>query len=334
MTKRYAGVDLFRVLGLFFVNALHANLYNGFYFFPQEGATVVALNSLRWLFFGCNGMFMLMTGYLKTTKPFDKKYYRGLLPILVGYLLTCVVSYPIRYFLIGETDPLNVWIERLFTFSNYAWYVEMYIGLILISPFINMALDKLEKPKNQLWFATVMVILTALPSITAKNFFINYWTAMYPITYYVIGAVIRRIQPKVNSLLCFIEALAVALGLGIATMVTATEGFNSGFGQGYGGFWITVMVTFLFLSMYRLKLGETASWILSKISGGVFEGYILSRLFDVWIYSSIKECHNPIGNLKLYLFVTIPVFIVSLTAGNLLHFVSVKLTSPRKKETA
>ena len=135
-------MDLFRILGLLFVNSLHACLYNGFYNLPQEGADVWLANSFRWLFYGCNAMFMLLTGYLKSAKTWNKHYYRGLYTVLVGYVLTCVISYPIRYYFIGEKDELSVWLERFVTFSNYSWYVEMYIGLILVSPVINLALER------------------------------------------------------------------------------------------------------------------------------------------------------------------------------------------------
>ena len=79
-----AGVDLFRILGLLFVNGLHACLYNGFYSVPQVGAEVWLANTFRWLFYGCNAMFMLLTGYLKSTKPWNRRYYKGLVTVLVG----------------------------------------------------------------------------------------------------------------------------------------------------------------------------------------------------------------------------------------------------------
>ena len=54
-----AGIDLFRILGLLFVNGLHACLYNGFYNRPQIGGAMWVANTMRWLFYGCNAMFML-----------------------------------------------------------------------------------------------------------------------------------------------------------------------------------------------------------------------------------------------------------------------------------
>lgn len=324
-TKWEAGIDLFRILGLLFVNSLHACLYNGFYSLPQTSAEVWAVTSFRWLFYGCNAMFMLLTGYLKSTKPWNKRYYTGLWTVLVGYVLTCVISYPIRYFLIGEKDGLSVWVERFFTFSNYSWYVEMYIGLILFSPILNLALQQISDPKKLILLAGSCVFFTMGHSITAINFFPDHWSAMYPVTLYILGAVIRKLQPKIPAWSCLLVAGLTAMGLGLVSLLTTDKGFSSGFTQGYGGFWVTIMVTALFLGIYRLRAGERFSKLLRWLSGGVFEGYILSRLFDVWIYGEVRQWHTPKKYPLIFLCVTIPVFITSLLAGKVVHTASVAI---------
>ena len=124
MQNRESGVDLFRCLGLLFVTGLHSFLYNGFYS-ELQGLSMFGSNMARWLFSACNGMFMLLTGYLKSTRPLNRQYFRGLLTVLVGYALTCLISYPIRFFLLGEGDPLSVWIDRFFTFDGYGWDIGM-----------------------------------------------------------------------------------------------------------------------------------------------------------------------------------------------------------------
>ena len=148
MKTRQPGIDLLRCMGLLFVNGVHAYLYNGYYYEEQVGFFIWGANSFKWLFFTCNGLFMLLTGYLKCEKPLNKQYYRSLLPILVGYLLTCLVTFPIRHFALGEELSLYEWLEKMVTFGNYAWYIEMYIGLLLLSPVINLALDQLKTPKQ------------------------------------------------------------------------------------------------------------------------------------------------------------------------------------------
>ena len=66
--------------------------------------------------------------------------------------------------------------------------------------------------------------------------------------------------------------------------------------------------------------------VLSWLSGGVFEGYILSRLFDVWIYGTVPQWHDPENYGKIFLCITIPVFILSLLAGKLVNAVSGAIT--------
>ena len=331
---RMPGLDLYRCMAFLFVTGVHAFLYNGFYSQPQEGIAMWAANSARWLFYGCNGMFMLLTGYLKSTKPVNKAYFRGLLTVLVGYVLTCVISYPIRHFLLGEKESVRTWLERFVTFSNYAWYIEMYIGLILLSPIVNLAMKQLQD--QQLWWLLGgMLLLTALPTITPANILPDDWQSLYPLTYYVIGAAIHRLQPKLPSWAALVCAAISAGFTGLLTLLTASGGkFNDGFSQGgYGGFLTTVTVTFLFLGVYRLRAGKVASKILAWMAGGVLEGYILSRLFDVWIYGKFKAWHTPGKYILIFVCVTVPVFLVSMAIGHYVHKLSVLLTKPRKKNT-
>lgn len=326
MIKRENGADLYRILGLLFVNMLHACLYNGFYYEAQEGVAVWMANSMRWLVFGCNAMFMLLTGYLKTTSPWGRRYYKSLVAVLVGYVLTCVISYPIRYFYIGEKDSLQVWLERFVGFSNYAWYVEMYIGLFMISPLVNLALDKITDPKKQWFLAFTLLLVTVGYTATALPILPDYCGSMYPIALYTLGAVIRRTQPKVPAWFGLLAAALTAMGLGYVTMKTATNGFYGGFSQGYGGFWIVLMVTGLFFGVYRIRVGERCGKVLAFLSGGVFEGYILSRLFDVWVYGTVKQWHSPEYYPLIFLCVTLPVFVTSLLAGKLVNTISVAIT--------
>ena len=328
MKNRQPGIDLLRCLGLLFVNCLHSFLYNGFYYENQTGILMWAADSLLWLFYICNGLFMTLTGYLKCEKPLSKGYYRSLLPVLVGYVLTCLISFPIRHYLLGEKLTLLEWLQKLVTFGNYAWYIEMYIGLLLISPIINFALGQLKTQKQLLWAAGTMFILSALPSITPLDLIPDYWTSLYPITYYCIGAVIRKLQPNWNRPACLGLAAVTALWTGFATLISTDGKFSDGFGQGYGGFWITAIILLLFIGLYRVNPGEKISKLLGWLSGGVFEGYLLSRLLDVWIYNTVPQWHTPAMYPVILVCITVPVFIVSILAGKLLHELALRICRP------
>lgn len=326
MKKREPGIDLIRCLGLLFVCCLHAFYFNGFYFQPQTTAVMLAADGFRWLFYCANGIFMMLTGYLKTTQPLGKRYFRSLIPMLISYTIASCICIPIRHFYVPDAQDLITWLGRFITFFgvNYGWYIEMYVGLLLFSPILNLAMDALEKkPNGLLWIAGVMVFLSGLASATDAAIAPDYWGCLYPMTYYVIGAVIRRLQPKFNSLLCLLGALATAFFLGFATWITTDEGFSKGYGsQGYGGFWITLIVTLLFLGLCRLKPGKTASQVLGWAAGGVFEGYMLSHLMDFWVYRSVRELQKPELYPLAFLCLTLPIYLISLISGKALNTVT------------
>ena len=319
MKSREPGLDLIRCMGLLFVTGVHSFLYNGFYSEPQTGAIMWATDSCFWLFYTCNGIFMTLTGYLKCEKPLNWGYYRSLLPILLSYVLTCLISFPIRQFILGEKLTLFQWLEKMVTFGNYGWYVEMYIGLILVSPVINLALKELTSRSQLLWLSGVMLILSALPSITPLNLIPDYWSSLYPLTYYTLGAVIHRLQPKLKPSMCFLGTAVTVMLTALITVLSTDDTFTTGFGQGYGGFWTTLTVVFLFLGLYRIRIPRKAATALSWMAGGVFEGYILSRLFDVWIYNLVPAWHTPQMYPVIFVCITIPVFFLSILAGKLVH---------------
>ncbi len=325
--KREPGLDLIRVVGVLFVVSVHQFLYNGFYYQTQTGFWMWTADIFRWLFFCCNGIFMMLTGYLKSPKPFEKGYYKGLVPILIGYFLCCTIIFPLQHLLLTEKLPFSEWMDKLIGFGNYAWYVEMYLGLILFSPIINLGLGQIKDERKLLAMAGILFILTALPSLTPLNLAPDYWTSLYPVTYYVIGAVIRRCQPEVKPWQGLGAALAICMALAGISILTADKGFSSGYTQGYGGFWPTLITAAVFLGLYRVRPGEKVSRALAWLSEGCYEGFMLSLIPDLWAYGFVRQWHNPKQWLLVYLCVTIPIFVVSLLAGRLVHGLAKKLTA-------
>lgn len=332
MKERESGIDLLRCTGLLFVVSVHFFLYNGFYYEPQIGVRMWAANSFRWLFFGCNGLYMMLTGYLKSAQPLSRRYYHSLLPVILGYVLASVISIPIRHFFMGDKQTFAEWLNRFLNFGGcyYGWYVEMYIGLLLFSPVINLALMQLNDSKGLLWLAGTMVIITALPSMTDLALAPDYWVSLYPITYYVIGAVIRRIQPRINPFLGIGIALLTAMGLGLVTLISTDEQYSDAYSQGYGDFWITIIVTSIFVALYRLQPGKRLSTILRWAAGGCFEGYLLSHLLDGWVYLAIPAWRTPEKYLVAYVCLTIPIYLASLLMGKLLHTIVAACTNGKK----
>lgn len=330
--KRQSGIDLIRITGLFFVVGVHQFLYNRFYYEPQVGAWMWAADVWRWLFFCCNGIFMMLSGYLRCKKTDLHDCYRGLIPVLVGYILCCCIIFPIQV-LNGEQMPLldfnadaDSWLKRFVTFGNYAWYVEMYIGLILFSPLVNLGLKQMDD-KTLGKFANLMIFVTSAHYMTALDLIPNYWSSLYPVTYYILGAAIRRLQPRVKPWEGLGMALLISMGLATSSILTTDKGFSSGFTQGYGGIWTMLTAACVFLGLYRIKAGKETGKVLAWLSGGVFEGYLLSKIFDIWTYPLVKQWHTPEKWWLVFLVVTIPTFVCTLLLGKLVSMAADAISS-------
>ncbi len=313
--KRESGIDLVRITGMFFVLGVHQFLYNGFYYEPQQGFLMWSADVFRWLFYCCNGLFMMLSGYLRCNKTRFRECYRGLIPILIGYALTCLVVYPAMYFS-GEKLNILGWISKFITFGNYAWYLEMYLGLTLFSPVINLGLKQMGD-RDLAIFALIMVFVTSAHSFTPLDLIPNYWSALYPVTYYILGAAIRRLQPRVKVWQGLGGALLVCMGLACVSLLSTDDGFSKGFTQGYGGIWTMLTAVCVFLGLYRVQAGARLSRALGWLSGGVFEGFLLSKAFDLWTYPVVRCWHRPETYLLVFLTVTVPTFLCCLLLGKL-----------------
>lgn len=323
--KREPGIDLVRCMALLFVNGIHMFLKNGYYGEAQIGMAVWGANCFRWLFFSCNGLFLLLTGYLKSTKPFTKGYYKSLLPILTGYLLTCLITYPIRHFWMGDVRSLGEWLTNFFSFGNYAWYLEMYVGLLLFSPVINLALAQIRDDRQILGMAGMLLLLTALPDLTELPLLPDAWLSLYPVTFYVIGAAIRRLQPKLSLWKGAALTALTVMGMAAASLLVTDKAFSEGFIQSNGGPWNTLVATLVFVTLYRVRLPERVGKVLAFFSSGVMEGYLLSLVLDGSLYALLKQWHNPQDYPLLFVCVTVPIFLISIAAGRGVHALAARL---------
>ncbi len=318
--QRKTGLDLLRCLAFLFVVVFHSFLNNGYYSEPQTGIAMVLAGSARWLSVSCIGIFLMLTGYLKSEKTGIKDCCRGLLPVLLGYFIAAVISIPIRHFLLGDVQSFSVWLKRFcgFTGVYYGWYVEMYIGLILLSPFVNLTLAHLENRQQLLFFAAVLLVLTALPGATALNIAPDYWRITYPLTYYVLGALVRRMRLKLHPLLGIGIAVTISCLLGMTTAISTDSILKNAFTQEFADLWIVLISFSLFVGLYHIRIPSVSARLLKIAATGCYGGYLLSHLLDAWCYRLIPQWRTPDAYWKLFLVITVPVYILSILFGILL----------------
>lgn len=312
--NRDFNLDLIRLLALYFVASVHFFLHNGFYSHTVSTIPMNIMTAMRTLFLICVPLFMLLTGYLQSSKEIvpSKKYYLKLTKTIVPYLVIMTVD--LLYYIIKENKHFTVKeaIENFTSFTHYSWYVEMYIGLFLLIPFLNIIWQKLNSRKQEHILIITLFVLTILPSFfnvyqfDAENWWIGsnksywelfpaWWTKLYPITYYYVGAYLCRHKSdmKMKPIFAFLiflgcTATFVTYALirfhGIAVSVYSWTDYNS-----VGVFSIAVSAFFFVNSINFKKVPMFLRRVVGKLSDLAFGAYLGTWVIDYLLYPHIKS---------------------------------------------
>ncbi|MDO4321803.1 MAG: acyltransferase family protein [Lachnospiraceae bacterium] len=346
MRKRNLNADLIRCVAVFSVLSVHFLLRTGFYGVPVEGTGMLIMCMYRSLFMVCVPLFMILTGYLMWEKTLSRRYYKGIAKTLEIYVMASIVCLLFKKYMLEETVTLKSSVLGILDFdaANYAWYVEMYIGLFLIIPFLNLAYHGLKTQKEKRILLLTMLFLTMLPKLvnnfdlTTPDWWLSppvskeydplvpgFFTAMYPITYYFIGAYLReydwKISRKKNALL-LILAVAVfgTYNYYRSHGVDFIWGSNSTWG---GENLITAVLLFtLLLHFHPDRWPKPVQKILIYISGISFGVYLLSWVSDQIVYNGYL---NPlVTEVKMrwkYYPAAVPAsFLLSVCGASVLYF--------------
>lgn len=351
--KRDRNADLIRCVAVYSVLSVHFLLNSGFYSVPVTGTDMLVMCMVRSLFMTCVPLFLLLTGYLMSHKTLSRRYYRGIWKTVEIYVLASIACLLFKKFWLENDVTLRTAVLDILDFdgANYAWYIEMYIGLFLMIPFLNLAYNGLKSKREKQVLVWTMIAITMLPKLL-NNFDFRtpgwwgnpsastkydplvpgFFTAMYPITYYFIGAYLREfghnvkmdklwLRRAVNLLLLF---LAVAI-LGCYNFWRSDGGSfvwaaNSTWG---GENLITAYLEFSFLLSLRLdrlpRALQAIMTYISKISLGI---YLISWIFDKLIYALLKAYVPATNDRWPYYFIVVPsVFLCSMAGASLLYLI-------------
>lgn len=321
--SRSVGLDVIRCLAILFVIGAHFFLNTDFNQTEFNSPSMFVQGMLQTLTLVNVPLFLMLTGYLNLNKPISRKYYRNGVRVIISYILISVTTVIVRRFAFHETDISWIqWILKITDFSAipYGWYIEMWIGLFLLTPFLNILWRNIETRRHKYILLLTLYLLCALPDFFNRygvSLVPGYWEVIYPVAFFYLGAYIREYRPTVNKLYlltgillcCLINPVFnAAIGRTDATMIHLT-----GDGNGIIGMPLTVSV---FLLCYNLKF-NFGSKALASISRLSLDMYLFSYIFDILIYSWFRQ-HVISGQDEFgyyYLIIVGIVFLMSYVAA-------------------
>lgn len=328
MTKqRNHNIDFIKAMASFFVTAVHFRnrveplISEEFY----TGAIKLFFTLNYSLFIIAVPLFLLSTGYLNIHVKLNKKYLLGILKVYLLYCFIALISYPLMVsFGVRENIGLLRMIKRTLSFSLISgWYIEMFIGLALFIPFINILIENMNRHEFKI-LLFMLVITIGLPAwlnsqpYTAKFIYLpNYWKSVYPIIYYFIGAYIRKYEKsiKVN----YTKLIALSSFVLIFLSVYFNQSYKSVGTDGYYSSILEItLASTIFYEILNYSIKENR--IIQFISRHTLSTYISAYPVDYVVYPFIMTLiGGPINSLYISPIIVIVAFTISLLWGAILQ---------------
>lgn len=316
MKHRDTGLDVTRILAFLFVVNVHAFVYNGFYDTVIHAPTDALLIFFRILFAGCVPLFLMLSGYLMCGKQVDLEekgafgqYLRKVSGVVLTYVLCALTISLVRRFYLRQGMTWRELFFSIFSFGQYSWYMNMYLGLYLMLPALNLIWAHAGGRRGHRIVVCCLLVLTALPSflngfdLTTPGVLLrpilydartpilpNWWERLYPVTYYFLGAYLRtHVQMKQLR-----TGKLLALLLLCLSAFTAFNLWQSWGRTFYLGAWLedygwqsAVAAVLVFLTVNSIHFPLPRPWaekLLALLSELTLGAYLLSWIPDQLVY--------------------------------------------------
>lgn len=292
MKKKNINLDLIRSFAVFFVLSVHFFMHSGFYDEIVVGPRMYFSTTVRTTFATCVPLFLLLSGYLMNQKTISKKYYFALSKVIIPYCFSilCIGIYRI---IIGDAYTFASLILDIISFEYYSWYIEMYIGLYLIIPFLNIIYNNMKSKEQKRLLLMICILLTITPTFFNafdKVIFPNWWQTCFPVAYYFLGTYIAEYKDKI-CINIKLNALLITSSLLLTGGFCYWRSYNNVFNWGdwctAGGFINLFNAPLIFLFLLRLSLEKLPTYVIyliqtiAKVSLPI---YLVSYIFDCWWY--------------------------------------------------
>ena len=330
-------LDIVRCFALFCVIGVHFFLNTGFYDVTIVGIGMYFLVLVRNFFMICVPLFLILSGYLLKNKEVSTSYYLRIIPILGVYLLASFVCSLYRFVFLPEEFSVTSTIAGLFGYyaAPYGWYIEMYIGLFLLIPFLNILYKHIPTKKFKRVFILSLVLLSGGSSLVNDFFplFPGYWTCIYPITFYFIGCYLAEYPIKLKPLFNLVLiAVAFLISGSVSYFFSYGSVFQYGQWQEHYSILTTLQTVLVFTFIMQgncSRISTKISKILSYVSNCCLGAYLVSWVFDSIFYGLLNSYQPTVfDKAKFFVPVTIAVYICSLILSAVLNGVY-KLTIGR-----
>lgn len=278
--KRKANIELLRIISMAMVLVLHAlsgsgaleylNGINYWVYWWMEALCIIAVD-----------IFVLISGYFLVESRFKAK---NIFKIAWGVWIYSIIFSSINLIISGEALTLNYLIRMILPFTTKKfWFVNSYIALYLLSPFMNKLIHSLSKKQ----FSALVVIMVIMFSLRVTFLPIT-WSQdatggmgiLSFLTLYCMAAWLRLYYKKRDGIFKYLAIyLGISILLPVSKKVMLMIGFNKDFTgklYGYPSIFVYAEAVALFLVFLNMKQIEgKVGKVINIVAEHSFSVYII-----------------------------------------------------------
>ena len=193
--ERNSNFELMRIIAMLFIVLWHIYLYGGIKNNPRIINTNIAIifEFISFILMVHVNSFVILTGYFQSKADFKIKKFFSLLDSMFFYRIIFLILF-CSLGIITLTKAEMV--DKIFT-RDY-WFIQVYLVLYLVSPFLNIFIKKIDKKNYEKLLLVLFFILSIIPFITGnKTYVFNDGYNLSNFIYmYLIGGYLRKYPIK------------------------------------------------------------------------------------------------------------------------------------------
>lgn len=273
----------------FILTDFHSTAFDGFAMWSQGvGASFLVGSDL----------YMILTGFLCCYRSFSSNGYQGWRKVVFSYLIMSLLMIFIHWYSLPTSVTIIKGLKGILSFTTipYAWYIEMWIGLFLLSPLLNILFHACgERRKKKLMILILFLICCPAEFTNRYGLYIlpEYWCDFYPVCLYMIGCYIRKYGNNLtyfHILLLTIGILLILILCPTLNLVLSTDTYKHFLGDRGGIFYLPLSVmVFMFLLNIPFNISIKVKNILAYLSRYSFDIFLASAMVDSIIYPWLKS---------------------------------------------